>query len=80
MQILEQSMELVDNEVTMLVGSGALVSAKATRTIHLFFGNNYLILNSFYLIRLLKVYLGLCYEANGRESSDKPEGGVFRLT
>lgn len=50
MQLLSSSRELSDGELTMRVGNGATISAKAVRTARLSFEEKFLILNNVYFI------------------------------
>ena len=46
LQMLESTKQLEQGEMTIRVGSGALVSAKACGTVRLNFKNNFLVLNN----------------------------------
>ena len=46
LQMLSSSRELADRDITMRVGSGEVVSAKAVGVAHLNFRNKFLVLNN----------------------------------
>ena len=54
LQMLSSSRELVDRDVTMRVGSGEVVSAKAVGVTHLNFRNKFLVLNSVFCIPVFR--------------------------
>ena len=67
LQILESAKQLEQGEMTMRVGSGALVSAKSCGTVRLNFKNNFLVLNNVLFIPEITrnaISLSLLHEQN----------------